>query len=1335
MGFVELRQFRFLAFDGLPKLGFRLLHGERQGCSLAFHYARSPNFSEPAGECENQESVGMKKPSMWKLRATASIPLLRSRIPSLESLLADNAAEAVPPAAGPGAGDAADRLREDLDAGGARHAIIKGRKPFPAMSAKSGPDLGINSWLEDELYQQYLHDRSTVDETWKHVFETTGNGANGARAASATTSAPAALPGAPSIEPAPGEQLQPLRGAAGRIAENMSASVFVPLATSQRTIAVKVMEENRRVINQHRSIAGKSKVSFTHIVGWTIVKALADIPALNHAYTERDGQPYRLQRPQINLGIAIDVAGKDGARSLMVPNIKNAGALSFNAYLVAFDDLVARARSAKLTPGDFQGTTISLTNPGTVGTMSSNPRLMMGQGCIVATGAIDYPAEYRGAAEETRSALGISKVMNITSTYDHRIIQGAESGAFLGKLQALLDGENGFYDAIFADLQLPHVPVRWEIDRTALVAGRGAAHLDAIAKEAGVIQMINAYRVRGHLIADLDPLGAEPSHHHELDPETYGLTIWDLDREFFAGSLGEATGKGQATLREILETVRQTYCGKIGAEYMHIQLPERKRWLQQRMEPEANNWPLSKEVRLRVLRDLIASEEFEHMLHSRFIGQKRFALEGGEAGIAILEAILRRAANNNVQEAIIGMSHRGRLNLLANALGIDVKWIFSEFEGVDPSSVQGSGDVKYHLGGLGVRKFENGRELKISIAPNPSHLEAVDPVVEGITRPKQDRARDVNRERILPLLLHGDAAFAGQGVVAETLNLAELDGYSTGGTIHLIINNQIGFTTLPGESRSTHYCTDIARGFQTPIFHINADDPEAGIRVAQIAYDYRQQFKGDVVIDLICYRRHGHNEADDPSYTQPILYRKIKHHPSVATIYAERLMREGLITSEEVKAVRRTAVDRLAAAHAEVQKQSAPYELEELVTPAAEELAQPVPTVAIGRDLIERVTLGITTFPADFHLHPKLRGFVERRREVVEKNLPVDWAFGEALAFGSLALQGTRVRLSGEDSGRGTFTQRHLAFYDFENSSRYIPMQHIAPDQARFDVYDSSLTEFAVLGFEFGYSVGDPLALVVWEAQFGDFANGGQIVIDQFIVCSESKWGQPSGLVMLLPHGYEGQGPEHSSARIERFLSLCAEDNMQVVNCTTPAQYFHVLRRQMYGGKDRRGVRKPLVVFTPKSLLRHPKAVSQLEEFTGGQFNRMIDDSAIDPAQVTRVIFCSGKIYYDLLAARAEIKAQNAAIVRVEQLYPFAADQAAQILARYPREAQVIWAQEEPANMGAWRFVRECLAALLMRDGRVPQYAGRMPSASPATGSGKRHQQEQAEVLRTALAG
>ncbi len=1198
------------------------------------------------------------------------------------------------------------------------------------MPPKSDPDLGINRWLEDELYQQFLHDRSAVDDSWKHLFDE-------ARPRPGSDGAPAAAPpkSTPPPEPPPSANVQPLRGAAARIAENMAASVAIPLATSQRTMAVKVMDENRRIINQHRTLLGRSKVSYTHLIGWAIVKALEQIPALNHAYAEKDGQPLRLVRREINLGIAVDVAGKDGARSLMVPNIKNAGTLNFQEYVSTFDDLVSRARTAKLSPADFQGTSISLTNPGTVGTMASNPRLMLGQGAIIAAGAIDYPAEYHGAAEETRAALGISKVMTLTCTYDHRIIQGAESGLFLGKLQSLLDGNDGFYEEVFDHLRMPHQPVRWVTDRQPLLAGTGSRHAE-IAKEAGIIQMINAYRVRGHLVAELDPLGSEPHYHPELDPETYGLTIWDLDREFLTGPLGEAIGEGGpkpvATLREILETLRDTYCGKIGCEYMNIQVPEQKRWLQQRMEPGKNHWPLDRETRLRILRNLIAAEEFEHFLHSRFVGQKRFALEGGEAALAILEELLERAAANNVHEVVIGMAHRGRLNFLANVVGKDVRQIFSEFEGeIDPSSTQGSGDVKYHLGASGVRQTEGGREIVVSVSPNPSHLEAVDPVVEGIVRPKQDRLGDTARERVIPVLVHGDAAFAGQGVVAETLNLSQLDGYSTGGTIHVIINNQIGFTTLPDESRSTPYSTDVARGVQAPIFHVNGDSPQAAIRVVQIAFDFRQRFKKDVVIDMLCYRRHGHNEGDDPSYTQPILYRKIKEHPSVATLYADRLVREGVMAAEEPQAMRKAVSERLSQAYDAAQQRAEHYEMQELSAVASEDIGNFCPRTAVNQAVLERVIRGITAFPENFHLHPKLRAFVERRRELLSKGGAIDWAFGEALAFGTLALEGTAVRLSGQDSGRGTFSQRHLAFYDSETGQPYIPLQHIAPGQGRFDVYDSSLSEYAVLGFEFGYSVADPLTLVIWEAQFGDFANGAQIMIDQFISSAESKWGQPSGLVMLLPHGYEGQGPEHSSARIERFLTLCAENNLLVVNCTTPAQYFHVLRRQMYGGADRRGTRKPLVLFTPKSLLRHPRATSRIHDFTTGGFVEILGDTG--DAQVSRVIFCTGKLYYDLLAAREERKVDHIALIRVEQLYPFAATEAADILARYPTNAEVIWAQEEPRNMGAWRFLREQIQPLLDGTRRELRYVGRAESASPASGSGKRHQQEQAEIVNDAL--
>jgi 2-oxoglutarate dehydrogenase E1 component len=1205
--------------------------------------------------------------------------------------------------------------------------------------------MGINSWLEDELFQQYQHDRTAVDDTWKQLFE------SGVKPSPVWVATPSLAnadlgqglsPARPASEP--GSILQPLRGVPARIAENMAASVSIPLATSQRTIAVKVMDENRRIINQHRTLIGKSKVSFTHLIGWAAVKAIEDIPVLNYAYAEKDGQPYRIIHPQINLGIAVDVAGKDGSRSLVVPNIKNAGALSFADYVNAFDDLVARARMAKLTPDDFQGTTISLTNPGTVGTMTSNPRLMVGQGAIVAAGAIDYPAEFQGAADETRALLGLSKVMALSCTYDHRIIQGAESGMFLGKVQALLDGSDGFYDEVFDHLHMPHQPVRWVKDRRPLLPGTSARTAE-IAKQAGIMQMINAYRVRGHLIADLDPLGREPSYHAELDPETYGLTIWDLDREFLTMSLSEAIGDGGpkpvATLREILETLRQTYCGKIGCEYMNIQVPEQKRWLQHRMEPEANRWPLANETRERVLKSLIAAEEFEHFLHSRYVGQKRFALEGGETALAIVSEIVERAATNNVHEVVMGMAHRGRLNILANVVGKDLRKIFSEFEGeLDPASTQGSGDVKYHLGATSVVRAANGREIIASVAPNPSHLEAVDPVVEGIVRPKQDRLGDTARARVIPLLIHGDAAFAGQGVVAETLNLSQLDGYATGGTIHLIINNQIGFTTLPDEARSTPYSTDVARGVQAPIFHLNGDDPDAAIRVVEIAFDYRQEFKKDVVIDMICYRRHGHNEGDDPSYTQPLLYRKIKDHPSVGTLYAERLVREGVLSAEDVGAMRKAAAQRYSDAYDAAQASADHYEVQELSAVPHEDIGNFCPRTAVNHAVIERVVRASTSFPDSFHLHPKLRGFVERRRAVLEQAgqasgpANIDWAFAEALAFGTVVLEGTPVRLSGQDSSRGTFSQRHLAFYDSETGRRYIPLQHISPDQARFDVFDSSLSEYAVLGFEFGYSVADPLTLVIWEAQFGDFANGAQIMIDNFISVAESKWGQPSGLVMLLPHGYEGQGPEHSSARIERYLSLSAENNWFVANCTTPAQYFHLLRRQMYGGHDRRGTRKPLVVFTPKSLLRHPKAVSTLHDFTTGGFLELLADPKVaDAGRVSRVVFCSGKIYYDLASAREQQKADHVALVRVEQLYPFATGQARDMLARYPDTAEVVWAQEEPRNMGAWRFMEEQFGPTLETTRRQLRYVGRTESASPATGSGRRHQQEQSEIIADVL--
>ena len=1231
------------------------------------------------------------------------------------------------------------------------------------MSKEPESPISINSWLAEEMFSEYQNGQTGIDDAWREVFRSPefeqpaspriGNGDQAIGKAAAETAAtpktngtstkptPAGTTSAavPAYKPVASEELQPILGVASKIAANMDLSLTIPTATSQRTVPVKVIDENRYFINQHQLMYGRAKVSYTHLIGWAIVQALKKTPTLNHAYTLIDGVPNRVVRPQINLGIAVDVEGKDGKRSLLVPNLKNAGEMDFAAYLRAFADMVKRSRAGKLTLDDFSGTTISLTNPGTVGTNSSIPRLMVHQGAIFATGSIDYPPEWQGASADVIAQLGLSKVMTMTCTYDHRIIQGAESGMFLGSVHEFLQGGNGFYDQIFADLNVPTRPVQWARDRQgSQIAGGSVSRESDVVKQAGVLQLINAFRVRGHLIADLDPLNDAPASHPELDPATYGLTIWDLDRQFLTGTLGQREGENQPTfrtLREILGMLNRAYCGRIGCEYMNIQYPEQQAWIQQHMEPDAAHVPLPGEVRLRALERLTQAEEFEHFLHNRFVGQKRFSLEGAETAMAILGHLLDVASGSGVHEVVIGMAHRGRLNALANIVGKPLEKIFSAFEGdPDPGSMQGSGDVKYHLGSSGVRRTASGKDIVVSIAPNPSHLEAVGPVVEGIVRPKQDRLGDNERARVIPVLIHGDAAFAGQGVVAETLNLSQLSGYTTGGTIHLIINNQIGFTTNPNEARSTPYCTDVARMVQAPIFHVNGDDPDAALRVLNIAFAYRQEFKKDVVIDMFCFRRHGHNESDDPSYTQPILYRKIKEHPGVAKLFGSKLVRDGMLNAEQVEQTRQRLNQRLEEAFVNAQQKNVvPLSADSLA--AVEEEPHDAPRTAVEREIVETVVRGLTRLPEDFHLHPKLRKFVFRREEVFQPGFAIDWATAEALAFGSLVVEGTPVRLSGQDSGRGTFSQRHLILVDAESNREYVPMQHLTPDQAQFQVWDSSLSEYAVLGFEFGYTIGDPLTLVLWEAQFGDFFNGAQIMIDQFITCCMQKWGQPSGLVMLLPHGYEGQGPEHSSARIERFLILCAEDNMQVVNCSTPAQYFHVLRRQMYGGRQGGGMNRPLVIFTPKSLLRHPQAVSGLEEFTGGSFRETIGEvEPIAGDRVRRILICSGKIYYELASRRKELGLDNVVIVRLEQIHPYPESQLRDIIHRYPLNAEVVWVQEEPRNMGPWRFVQERLDPMLAESGRQAYYVGRKPSASPATGSYKRHLQEQSEIIEGAYA-
>lgn len=1136
--------------------------------------------------------------------------------------------------------------------------------------------------------------------------------------------APPKAPDLPPVKIDEDDQVSPLRGAARAIADNMAASLTIPTATSQRVMPIKVIDENRRTLNQIRTSAGKSKLSYTHLIAWGIVRALEEVPALNQTFTVEGGQSVRVTRGHVNLGLAVDVAGKDGSRSLMVPSIKKCEQMNFAEFVAAFDDVVQRARKGKLTMADFDGTTISLTNPGTVGTVGSIPRLMPGQGAIIATGAIDYPPEYRGVPEDIRTSMGLSKVMMTTCTYDHRVIQGAESGRFLARLQALLEGEDLFYNDLFADIGITARPWKWEADQ----AAAPAVNTDPV-KQVGVARLIDAWRERGHLAAQIDPLGRPRPSHPDLDPAAHGLTIWDLDRSFQAGEYGVIT------LRNLMDQLRVTYAGRVGVQYMHIDDPVQRDWFQKRFESYTGNWEPDVATQRRILKQLVEAEGFELFLDNRFKGKKRFSLEGGETTIAMLIELLETASANNVAEVVIGMAHRGRLTTLTNVIGKGVAEIFSEFEGdLDSELLDRTGDVMYHLGESNRRTMSNGNEILVSVAANPSHLEAVNPVVEGIVRPKQNNLHDVERVRVIPVLIHGDAAMAGQGVVAETMNFSQIRGYETGGTIHLVINNQIGFTTGPDKARSSTYCTDVALAIQAPVMHVNGDDPEACAAMMQIAYEYRQKFHRDVVINMICYRKHGHNEGDDASFTQPIMAQQIKEHSSVAKIYASRLLDLGVISDADVPAWQEEQKKALYEIYDETQRQRHEFEMTEMVPISKDELATDVPPTAVDRSMLERVLNSIITVPEGFTLHPKLNKFIETRRAALSGG-PVDWALAEALAFGTLLLEGTHVRLSGQDSGRGTFSQRHAEYHDHITDEIYVPLLDIAPgQQAHFSVYNSPLSEFAVLGFEFGFSVASPFSLVLWEAQYGDFANGAQIIIDQFITSAESKWAQPSGIVLLLPHGQEGGGPEHSSARLERFMQLGGEHNIQVCYPTTPAQYFHLLRRQMRGGPDRRGLRKPLIVMTGKSLLRHPKCVSTLDDLTGGAFVPVVTDPAVkDPGSIRKVLVCAGKVYYELLAERDKRGLTDTAIVRLPQLYPFPKPEFRQMLALYANAQEVIWVQEEPRNMGAWPFMRGRIPPLLDHSQHTFGYAGRPESASPAPGSHTIHHEEQEDLIEAAF--
>ncbi|WP_395692897.1 multifunctional oxoglutarate decarboxylase/oxoglutarate dehydrogenase thiamine pyrophosphate-binding subunit/dihydrolipoyllysine-residue succinyltransferase subunit [Nocardioides sp.] len=1226
------------------------------------------------------------------------------------------------------------------------------------------------------MYDQYQRDPGSVDPTWVQYFQANGkaaartNGAagNGAAGNGATgngaTGAPAAAKPAPAREqaaapaphvdptptPAPKARPRPvtkaaepakgtsnpvpkesrpaappaasdeptytvLRGAPARTVANMDASLSVPTATSVRSVPVKLLWDNRTVINNHLARARGGKVSFTHVIGYAMVKALRAMPEMNVGFDVVDGKPTLIQPAHINLGLAIDVKKPDGSRQLLVPSIKAAETMDFAAFWTAYEEIVRKTRDNKLTIEDFQGTTISLTNPGGIGTVHSVPRLMKGQGAIIGVGAMEYPPEWQGASEEAIARNAISKVMTLTSTYDHRVIQGAQSGEYLKRIHQLLLGQDEFYDEIFRSLRIPYEPIRWANDIS-------ATHDDEISKQARILELIHAYRVRGHMMADTDPLEYRQRSHPDLEVESHGLTLWDLDREFATGSFG-GEGRRFMKLRQILGILRDSYCRTTGIEYMHIMDPEQRHWIQERVEQPHTKPP--REEQLRILLKLNQAEAFETFLQTKFVGQKRFSLEGGETTIPVIDEICEAAAEADLDEVTIGMAHRGRLNVLANIVGKKYSQIFREFEGnIDPRTVQGSGDVKYHLGAEGAFTAGSGAEIKVSVAANPSHLEAVDPVLEGIARAKQDVLNRGAAYPVLPLLVHGDAAFAGQGVVAETLNLSQLRGYRTGGTIHLVVNNQVGFTTSPGSSRSSLYCTDVARMVQAPIFHVNGDDPEACIRVARLAFEYRQAFNKDVVIDLVCYRRRGHNEGDDPSYTQPLMYDLIEQKRSVRKLYTESLIGRGDITIEEAEQVLRDYQQQLERVFTEVREASS-QPSEWTTVPDYPDKPAGKTRTAVSGEVLKRIADAYVTPPQGFTVHPKVMPQLQRRAAAIADG-PIDWGTGEILAFGSLLMDGRPVRLAGQDSRRGTFVSRFATIIDRVNADEWTPLANLTEDQAKFYVYDSLLSEYAALGFEYGYSVARPEALVLWEAQFGDFVNGAQTVIDEFITSGETKWRQQSGVVLLLPHGYEGQGPDHSSARIERFMTMAADEAFTVAQPSTPASYFHLLRQHSLGEEH-----KPLIVFTPKSMLKRKEAASGPDEFTSGTFEPFISDAAADPEQVDTLLLCSGRVTWDLMVERAKREdAGRFAIARVEQLYPRPEDEIRAEIARFPKLRAVRWVQDEPANNGPWPHY--ALNVWPHVDAQV-ELVGRTESSSPSVGTVKRHTEEQKDLVARAF--
>ncbi|TPG36039.1 multifunctional oxoglutarate decarboxylase/oxoglutarate dehydrogenase thiamine pyrophosphate-binding subunit/dihydrolipoyllysine-residue succinyltransferase subunit [Mycolicibacterium hodleri] len=1256
------------------------------------------------------------------------------------------------------------------------------------MSSSPSP-FGQNEWLVEEMYRKFREDPSSVDPSW-HEFlvdyspeptnETAASGNGHASAAPPAKAAVSEPTPEPKAEPEPakakaepakesakaapakseakaepakaapakaaddkpktsaerpaaeGDEVAVLRGASAAVVKNMNASLTVPTATSVRAIPAKLMIDNRVVINNHLKRTRGGKISFTHLLGYAIVQAIKSFPNMNRHFAEIDGKPNVVTPAHTNLGLAIDLQGKDGKRQLVVAAIKRCETMRFGQFIAAYEDIVRRARDGKLTAEDFAGVTISLTNPGTIGTVHSVPRLMSGQGAIVGAGAMEYPAEFQGASEERIAEMGLGKLITLTSTYDHRIIQGAESGDFLRTIHNLLLSDD-FFDEIFRELGIPYEPVRWRIDNPDSIFD----------KNARIIELIAAYRNRGHLMADIDPLRLDKTRfrsHPDLDVLTHGLTLWDLDREFKVDGFSGAQYK---KLRDVLSVLRDAYCRHIGVEYTHILEPEQQKWIQERVEVKHDKFTVAEQKY--ILSKLNAAEAFETFLQTKYVGQKRFSLEGAETVIPMMDAVLDQASEHNLDEVVIGMPHRGRLNVLANIVGKPASQIFSEFEGnLNPSQAHGSGDVKYHLGATGnYLQMFGDNDIDVSLVANPSHLEAVDPVLEGLVRAKQDLEESENgadgpeKFSVVPLMLHGDAAFAGQGVVAETLNLALLRGYRTGGTIHIIVNNQIGFTTSPLDSRSSEYCTDVAKMVGCPIFHVNGDDPEAASWVARLAVDFRQQFKKDVIIDMLCYRRRGHNEGDDPSMTQPGMYDVIDTKRGVRKTYTEALIGRGDISIKEAEDALRDYQGQLERVFNEVRD----LEKHDIEPSESVESDQQLPaklSTAVDKSLLARIGDAHLALPEGFTVHPRVKPVLEKRREMAYEG-KVDWAFGELLALGTLLSEGKLIRLTGQDTRRGTFTQRHSVIIDRKTGAEFTPLDLLTlkedgtPTGGRFLVYDSALSEYAAVGFEYGYSVGNPDAMVLWEAQFGDFVNGAQSIIDEFISSGEAKWGQLSDVVLLLPHGHEGQGPDHTSGRIERFLQVCAEGSMTVAMPSTPANYFHLLRRHALDG-----IHRPLIVFTPKSMLRKKEAVSDIRDFTEQKFRSILEEPTYtdgdgDRSKVTRILLTSGKIYYDLAARKSKDSRDDVAIVRVEQLYPLPNKRLRRTLDEYPNAEQFFWVQEEPANQGAWPTLGLAMPELLPDKLTGIRRISRRAMSAPSSGSSKVHAVEQQEIMDEAF--